>query len=444
MMSTAVAEEFEDRYSGRYFGKYRGFVSNVDDPRQLWRIMVKVPAVMGMEEELGWAYPDPAEGGGVNSGSPPSVQVNDVVWVEFEEGDPGRPIWTPGIWTIREGENMVPKHSRGEPDVTDYARRDYGNAPPSQFEGQYMKNRIMSDSSGNFLEMDASSGGERIQLAHRTGTRIEMQSDGGYQEIVGQSARRHIGEMHDMEIVGKEKYFVGGEQTKTIEGDVTEEYKGTTWSQSFRKKISRGESLDEEITGSASLLAGGTFDIKSLSQMGINSGGQLSIQVAQNLVAFASENIEIMAGNANGQLSAPPVLNSILLHGYNGKTVVQASDVTGEILIPRIEFDGLTGLTDIYAGLPGTGAIQLSTLTPANVFLGGLGAVEAVVKGTTFLAQLGTLTGGLQTFLSAMAADTGLAVVAPATVAAATAFNVIVGLFNNQYTNFPSLQVMTK
>jgi len=439
--------EFEERFRGRYFGKYRAWVTNRSDPKELCRILLKCPAVLGTEEELGWALPSPAAGGGVNTGDVNIPQINDIVWVEFEEGDPSRPLWAPGMWTIRDGENTVPKHGRAQPDTTDYARREYGNVPPSQFEGTYGNNRIIGDVAGNFLELDATSGAERVQLSHRTGTRIEMQSDGGFQEVVGQSAVRQIGGKHSVEVIGQEEWYVGGERTVTVEGSVTEEYKGKDFNQSFKNRSSSGRSVTETLSGSFSQTVGGTWDLKTISQMGIQAGGQLSVNAAQNMRLYASENMEIIGSNANGQISLPPVLNSVLIHGYNGKTVVQASDITGEIFVPRIEMDGITGFLDLFGGVLESGQIELG-VSPGgwNVFLGGTSltaGTEAVIKGTTFLSSLSTLTIGLQTFLTAMAGDAGLATVAPTTVAAATALNIIVGTFIGQLTNFPSLKVFT-
>ena len=111
--------EFENRYAGRYFGKYRAIVTRVDDPRQLQRIMVKVPAVFGLEEELGWAWPMPSSGGSENNGEVIPIAVDDLVLVEFEEGDPSHALWRPGPWPIRKGESLFPDHARGLANDTD-------------------------------------------------------------------------------------------------------------------------------------------------------------------------------------------------------------------------------------------------------------------------------------------------------------------------------------
>jgi len=78
-----------------YFGKYRGLVTDIDDPEGLGRITAQIPAVLG-EEESPWAMPSvPFAGAGHGWVTLP--EVGDGVWVEFEAGDPSRPIWT-GCW----------------------------------------------------------------------------------------------------------------------------------------------------------------------------------------------------------------------------------------------------------------------------------------------------------------------------------------------------------
>ena len=106
-------EEFEERFAGRYFGRYRGFVVDNEDPRYLGRVKTKVPSIMGIDEELGWALPAPNSGGRKNVGDLSIPNNGDLVWIEFEAGDTSYPVWSPGPWAFRDGESHVPKHGRG-------------------------------------------------------------------------------------------------------------------------------------------------------------------------------------------------------------------------------------------------------------------------------------------------------------------------------------------
>jgi uncharacterized protein involved in type VI secretion and phage assembly len=80
----------------RFFGKYRGTVVNNVDPMQIGRIMAIVPDVSG-EIPTSWAMPC-LPSAGINTGVFTVPQVGAGVWIEFEHGDPDRPIWVGGYW----------------------------------------------------------------------------------------------------------------------------------------------------------------------------------------------------------------------------------------------------------------------------------------------------------------------------------------------------------
>ena len=88
----------------RYFGKYRGTVTDNADATSRGRIKVRVPAVLGDLEV--WAMPCvPYAGTQVGFYSLPNADTG--VWVEFEAGDPSYPIWTGCFW----GDDELPDES---------------------------------------------------------------------------------------------------------------------------------------------------------------------------------------------------------------------------------------------------------------------------------------------------------------------------------------------
>ncbi len=81
--------------SAPFFGKYRGVVTDIQDPLMIGRVRARVPDVMG-DLESGWAMPCfPFAGAGMGFFALPTVGAG--VWIEFEHGDPDYPIWT-GAW----------------------------------------------------------------------------------------------------------------------------------------------------------------------------------------------------------------------------------------------------------------------------------------------------------------------------------------------------------
>ena len=87
----------------QFFGKYRGKVTGTKDDKNLGRIQVEVPAVLG-EGKKSWAMPCVAYAGkDIGFFTVPPKGSN--VWVEFEAGDPNYPIWSGCFW----GEGELPK-----------------------------------------------------------------------------------------------------------------------------------------------------------------------------------------------------------------------------------------------------------------------------------------------------------------------------------------------
>ncbi len=90
--------------STRFYGKYRGIVTDNVDPQMQGRIVARVPAVLG-DQKTGWAMPcSPYAGNGVGFFFVPDV--DSKVWIEFEGGNIAAPIWTGGFWGIGEVPNM--------------------------------------------------------------------------------------------------------------------------------------------------------------------------------------------------------------------------------------------------------------------------------------------------------------------------------------------------
>ncbi|WNG35770.1 hypothetical protein F0U61_20405 [Archangium violaceum] len=88
-----------DRLRDRYFGKYRGIVTDVEEGGQ-GRIKALVSSVLG-DQKTGWCMPC-VPYAGKDSGFVFLPEVGSSVWIEFEGGDLSYPVWTGGFWAAGE------------------------------------------------------------------------------------------------------------------------------------------------------------------------------------------------------------------------------------------------------------------------------------------------------------------------------------------------------
>ena len=83
-----------ERVRNRFYGKYRGTVTDID--ASTLRIKATVPSVLGTQP-TGWAMPCvPYAGDNVGIAFLP--EQGSGVWIEFEGGDVSFPIWTGCYW----------------------------------------------------------------------------------------------------------------------------------------------------------------------------------------------------------------------------------------------------------------------------------------------------------------------------------------------------------
>ncbi len=77
-----------------FYGKYRGVVADNADPQGRGRLRLTVPDVLGAGVSL-WAEACLPPLAGL---APAMPEIGAMLWVEFEAGDPDRPIWTGCLW----------------------------------------------------------------------------------------------------------------------------------------------------------------------------------------------------------------------------------------------------------------------------------------------------------------------------------------------------------
>jgi uncharacterized protein involved in type VI secretion and phage assembly len=97
-MNDQAIADILDRLRNRFYGKYRGTVTQVDAPTM--RIKAKVPSVLADQESSWCVACVPYAGKQVGFAFLPEVGAG--VWIEFEAGDVSYPIWTGCYWCTGE------------------------------------------------------------------------------------------------------------------------------------------------------------------------------------------------------------------------------------------------------------------------------------------------------------------------------------------------------
>jgi uncharacterized protein involved in type VI secretion and phage assembly len=134
-------------FSDHLYGKYRGVVTNNEDPKNMGRLKARVPEALG-NVETGWALPcTPYAGDGVGLFLVPPPGAG--VWIEFEAGEASRPVWN-GCWWK---EGKLP--DEGKPDI-----------------------KVLKTASGHTITLDDTGGAEKVEITDKSGAKIVLNSTG--------------------------------------------------------------------------------------------------------------------------------------------------------------------------------------------------------------------------------------------------------------------------
>ena len=139
-----IVARLVERVEGRHYGKYRGFVTDNQDPNNLGRIKAKVPRLLG-DVELGWALPCLPYGGIAEEGLFAIPDQNAGVWIEFEGGDLAYPVWTGSWW----GDSEVPESATPDQKVFKTT-----SGHKVVFDDN-ANNIVLTDSNGNTITIDS-------------------------------------------------------------------------------------------------------------------------------------------------------------------------------------------------------------------------------------------------------------------------------------------------
>ena len=150
-MSEELFTKLVEKINSKFYGKYKGYVTDNKDPEKRGRIKTIIPSLLG-DEETGWCEPCVPYGGKDDTGFFMIPEIDAGAWIEFEAGEISHPIWS-GTWWAS---NKIPKEATDKIEPT---------------------KKIIKTSKGLLLMFEDDDGKEKITIQDKTQTnKIEMDS----------------------------------------------------------------------------------------------------------------------------------------------------------------------------------------------------------------------------------------------------------------------------
>lgn len=313
-------------FEQRRYGKYRGYVHRVNDPENLGRIQAFVPGLLG-DVPIGWAMPS-SPYAGPDQGLFAVPEHGAGVWIEFEEGDLSRPIWSGMWWGSPQAEDV------GGPNSTarEVARSALQDAVPDSGSPERLpevprhgrpsrtanpKVRMLKSASGHRIVFDDEKG--VLEICDANGNRMTFGAEGidtvAANERTLSKGNRGVtvdGDLNE-KISGSDTYEAGGSRTEKIDGDYTRRYGGslveTIGSGYSRSVDGSGETVTltgpstRTVHGGVTETVDGAYQLTTGSGIGLSTGGGLStVSASATSIVAASPGLGINAFSVDAGL----------------------------------------------------------------------------------------------------------------------------------------------
>jgi hypothetical protein len=328
---------------GRRFGKYRAIVKDIEDPEKRGRVKVRCVDVFG-DDLSPWAEACVPGGVRMSSGWFDVPPLDALVWIEFEQGLPERPIYSGGYFAemgfgrpsdgtpaensegFKNDPNPVHPNFRGMMSGTDLDGGAYAveGAPDSAIKTRYGYARGLVSPSGHQLFFDDTPNAELVRLVHRSGTIYEIRTDGGIVEVsasgkttVVAASKEIVKEDKEVSVNGNCYLTVGGDYTVNVLGTYRVLHNGVDVSVESAGTID-GDWV-KDVLGSIRFKAQGSIDLLSADGGNWVFGGDLSLSSGGSVLFRGTNFSEV----------PDPLGASAVMEGVGGWVRLRATDSTG-------------------------------------------------------------------------------------------------------------------
>ncbi len=362
-----LVQELIERLDHRYYGKYRGYVHDVNDPQNTGRIRAMVPRLLN-DTPTGWALPC-APFAGPDQGFFAIPDVGAGVWIEFEGGDLSRPIWSGGWWgspvqdDLDQGssaESLPPAAEQVRPEgaaadwtpptvTPETPQADYSPVEGLKHQTASPQVRLFKSATGHHIVLDDRPDHERIEIHDSRGNRLIFSAEGLDRIMSSERTYNKGGRSADidgadfLELGGNQRELIGGGHERKVDGDVEWAFEGN-----FKEAARGGEytrEIDERGTRVSQSGASEEFHRGSLERTVVGAakdtylGGYSLTSVGATSITTAGP-IKLSGGLADLSLNVFAVdglLGNISLNSKLG--VLQAGGMTA--ISPMVLGDGL-------------------------------------------------------------------------------------------------------
>lgn len=273
----------------KYYSDYTGIVTNVEDPDKRGRIKVKIPAILGLDNELAvWAEPSDLKISGKGHGEFFVPYVGDFVTVSFEFGSLDKPIYRGGYFV----KDALPADFKNS--YNNVRGWVFRNGSKILVDETKDKDKIVVfNKDGSSIVIGGEKGKEFIKITHNSGANVTLNEKG---EILAQAKQNK--ELVELK-VGEVNIKSSGKINVTCDGDATVNAKG-------KVSISSG--------GDAQVSAKGKVDVKGTAQSSFGSAasatdvnGQI-VKIAGGAVPVAKLGSQAIGIGNDGS----PVMSTII------------------------------------------------------------------------------------------------------------------------------------